>query len=202
MRYYTHRQANCDARGLFVAFAFLTLSGAGTTFYPTQAQADVSDKPNVVLSTGLRFLTPGGQPVGVNAGRYFVEQAGTTALRLTSASDGKSVVVQAMPERHDLYELFSPAAMSRPGIGETIYVSLQLPGGIQLEAQGFRALPATAEQALPNRNLPAQTIPSPARPDVDQPLTRPVYIPPKGIESGGRIIVGTRGAGDAGFRAD
>jgi Domain of Unknown Function (DUF928) len=89
--------------------------------------------------------------------------------------------------------------MSRPGTGETIYVSLQLPGGIQLEAQGFRALPATAEQHSPPPSLPTQTLPSPATPNVDRSLIKPIYIPPKGIESGGRIIVGMRGAGDPGM---
>jgi hypothetical protein len=178
---------------LFTAFVFLALAGAGITTHPASAQPNVSDKPNVVLSMGLNFLTPSGQPIGVSPGKYFVEPVGTTALRLTSTSDGKSVVVQAMPGRHDLYELFSPAAMSRPGMGETIYISLQLPGGIQLDAQGFRTPPAAAEQPVPHRNLPAQTTPFPARPDVDPPLVRPIYIPPKGTESGGRIIIGTRG---------
>src|SRR5207247_8815582 len=59
------------------------------------AQPDAPARPNVVLSTAVHFTGPDGRDVTVVPGRYFVEQAGATALRLTPMGEGKSFMIQA-----------------------------------------------------------------------------------------------------------
>ena len=170
--------------GIFSIMAALTDSA--------YSQVAPPDGPNVVLTQAAFFPIPGGEKVALTPGRYRVEAAGTTELRLTPMSGGKSTVLQAESLRHEQYELFSAFALTRPGAGGRVHISLLLPGGLQLEAVGeTRQSPPQpkSQQSLAGRPATHQ----------DEPVKKLaplqlVYAPPRELSSGARVMKGATGA--------
>ena len=99
--------------------------------------------PNIVLSRALQFSAPDGTSVTLSPGKYFIEQAGPSELRLTPEGDKPGITIQAESLTHEQYELFSPMALTRPHRDDEYLIELLLPGGIRLEARG--STKATAE---------------------------------------------------------
>ena len=153
--------------------------------------------PNVVLTEAVFFVAPDGGKVTLIPGRYLVEQAGASELRLTPMSGGKSALVQAQALRHEQYELFSPFALTRPGTEGRFHITLLLPGGHQLEATGETGKPAAQPKSF------AGEPPASRRPPIQQeePATQRAgtqfaYVPPREAVSGGRLSGGTAGTGE------
>jgi hypothetical protein len=104
-----------------------------------------------------------GNPVTLSPGKYLVEQAGPTELRVTTVSDKKEFLIQAEALSHEQYELFSPMALTRPSKNQEVLIDLYLPGGVRLEARGsskeLPKLPPTPEEPevaiIPDPELPA-----------------------------------------------
>ena len=92
--------------------------------------------PNVVLSRALHFSSSEGTSITLDPGRYLIEQAGPSELRLTPEGGKPSVIIHAESLTHEQYELFSPMALTRPQKDEGYLIELLLPGGIRLEAKG------------------------------------------------------------------
>jgi hypothetical protein len=97
--------------------------------------------PNVVLSRALHFSSTDGTSVTLGPGKYFIEQAGPSALRLTPGGDKPGITIQAESLTHEQYELFSPMALTRPQKDDGYLIELLLPGGIRLEARGSTKAP-------------------------------------------------------------
>lgn len=97
--------------------------------------------PNVVLSRALHFPSSEDTSVTLGPGKYFIEQAGPSALRLTPEGDKPTITIRAQSLTHEQYELFSPMALTRPQKNEEVLIELLLPGGIRLEARGSTKAP-------------------------------------------------------------
>lgn len=133
--------------------------------------------PNVVLSRALHFSSSEGTPVTLGPGKYFVEQAGPSALRLTPVGDKTGIIIQAESLTHEQYELFSPMALTRPQKDDGYLVELLLPGGIRLEARGSTKTPAES----PKITKPS-TPPQPSNvqePEVAESTPAPTPISPQ-----------------------
>lgn len=98
--------------------------------------------PNVVLSRALHFSSPDGTPITIEPGKYFIEQAGPSKMRVIPEGDKPGLTIQAESLTHEQYELFSPMALTRPQKNEEVLIELLLPGGIRLEARGSTKAPA------------------------------------------------------------
>jgi hypothetical protein len=98
--------------------------------------------PNVVLSRALHFSSSDGTSVTLGPGKYFIEQAGPSELRLTHGGNKQSITIQAESLTHEQYELFSPMALTRPQKDDGFLIELLLPGGIRLLARGSTKAPA------------------------------------------------------------
>jgi hypothetical protein len=105
-----------------------------------------------------------GNPVTLSPGKYLVEQAGPTELRVTAVANKKEFLIQAEALNHEQYELFSPMALTRPNRNQEILIDLYLPGGVRLEARGsskeLPKLPPAPEEpavvaAIPDPEPPA-----------------------------------------------
>ena len=160
----------------------------------TAAQPDAPARPNVVLSTAVHFTGPDGRDVTVVPGRYFVEQAGATALRLTPMGEGKSFMIQAQSLRHEQYELFSPIALTRPGMKGEMHIALLDPGGHKLEAVGSLIEPSRAQERVQPRKGPPPERPATTPPAVTHQPSSPsiIYVPPKTRAPGERVAGGSR----------
>ena len=120
---------------------FIIYSLGILAFGHVSAQEGWASQPNIVLSQAIHFTAPNGQSVAVSPGKYIVEQAGATHMRLKAEGGTEVINVQAQSLRHEQYELFSAMAMTRPGRGDLLYVDLLLPGGVKLEAEGSTSAP-------------------------------------------------------------
>ncbi len=97
--------------------------------------------PNIVLSRALHFSAPDGTSVKLGPGKYYIEQFGTSELRLTPEGDKPTVTIRAESLTHEQYELFSAMALTRPQKNDEFLIELLLPGGIRLEARGSTKAP-------------------------------------------------------------
>ena len=98
--------------------------------------------PNVVLSRAIHFSSPDGTPITIEPGKYFIEQAGPSEMRVIPEGDKPGITIQAESLTHEQYELFSPMALTRPQKNEEYLIELLLPGGVRLEARGSTKAPA------------------------------------------------------------
>ena len=147
------------------------------------AQEGWASQPNIVLSQAIHFTTPSGQSVAVSPGKYIVEQAGATHMRLKAEGGAEVINVRAQSLRHEQYELFSAMAMTRPGRGDLLYVDLLLPGGVKLEAKGSTSAPAVVTSPSIPIAPPVSTSPSVASvPPISQPPS--MGITPSSLPSG------------------
>jgi hypothetical protein len=146
--------------------------------------------PNVVLSRALHFPSSESTSVTLGPGKYFIEQAGPSALRLTPEGDKPGIIIQAESLTHEQYELFSPMALTRPQKDDGYLVELLLPGGIRLEARGSTKAPAESPKITKTPTPPQPPIvqepeiaeSSPAPPPISpQPLQE--EIPPSPPQS-------------------
>ena len=129
-----------------------------------------ASQPNIVLSQAIHFTTPSGQPVAVSPGKYIVEQAGATHMRLKAEGGTEVINVQAKSLRHEQYELFSAMAMTRPGKGDLLFVDLLLPGGVKLEAEGSTSAPTVVTTPSHPLRPPLSNSPTVARvPPISEP---------------------------------
>ena len=96
----------------------------------------LASPPNVVLSRAIHFPTMKGNPVTLSPGKYLVEQAGSTELRLTAQSNNQEFLIRAETSSHEQYELFSAMALTRPNKNHEFLIELFLPGGVRLKARG------------------------------------------------------------------
>ena len=125
-----------------------------------------ANQPNIVVSQAIYFLTPGGESIAVVPGRYLVEQAGTSHMRLRMMKGTGVIDLQAKMLTHEQYELFSAMAMTRPGEGDIIYVELLMPGGVRLQSTGSTSAPTPVTQAVAPASQPKPIIPPPPEPEV------------------------------------
>ena len=72
----------------------------------------------------------------LSPGKYLVDQAGPTELRMTAVEDKKEFLIQAQALAHEQYELFSAMALTRYSKNHEFLINLFLPGGVRLEAKG------------------------------------------------------------------
>ena len=129
-----------------------------------------ASQPNIVLSQAIHFTAPNGQSVAVSPGKYIVEQAGATHMRLKPEGGTEVINVLAQSLRHEQYELFSAMAMTRPGRGDLLYVDLLLPGGVKLEAEGSTSAPVNVTTPSLPTTPPVSISPSVAGvPPISQP---------------------------------
>jgi hypothetical protein len=98
--------------------------------------------PNVVLSRALHFSSPDGTTITLGPGKYFIEQAGPSEMRVIPEGDKPAITIQAESLTHEQYELFSPMALTRPQKNDAYLIELLLPGGVRLEARGSTKAPA------------------------------------------------------------
>ena len=96
----------------------------------------LADVPNVVINRAIHFPSIHGNPVTLSPGKYLVEQAGPTELRMTAVADKKEFLIQAQALTHEQYELFSAMALTRYSKNHEFLINLFLPGGVRLEARG------------------------------------------------------------------
>ena len=145
------------------------------------AQEGWASQPNIVLSQAIHFTTPNGQSVAVSPGKYIVEQAGATHMRLKAEGGTEVINVQAQSLRHEQYELFSAMAMTRPGRGDLLFVDLLLPGGVKLEAKGSTSAPTIVTTPSLPIAPPVSTSPAVASvPPISQP---PMGVTPSSLPS-------------------
>lgn len=97
--------------------------------------------PNILLSRTLHFSSPDGTSVSLGPGKYYIEQFGTSELRLTPEGDKPTVTIRAESLTHEQYELFSAMALTRPQKNDEFLIELLLPGGMRLEARGSTKAP-------------------------------------------------------------
>jgi len=119
--------------------------------------------PNVVLSRAIHFSSPDGTSVTLDPGKYFIEQSGPSALRLTPEGDKPGITIQAESLTHEQYELFSPMAFTRPQKDDAYLIELLLPGGVRLEAKGSTKAPVEPPQ------IAKALTPAPEPPIVQEP---------------------------------
>lgn len=105
--------------------------------------------PNIVLSRALHFSAPDGTSVKLGPGKYYIEQFGTSELRLTPEGDKPTVTIRAESLTHEQYELFSAMALTRPQKNDEFLIELLLPGGIRLEARGSTKAPLDPPKIAP-----------------------------------------------------
>lgn len=134
--------------------------------------------PNVVLSHALHFSSAEGTSVTLGPGKYFVEQAGPSALRLTPEGNKPGITIQAESLTHEQYELFSPMALTRPQKDDEYLIELLLPGGIRLGARGSTKAPAEPPQIV-KAPTPAPAPPPAQEPVVPLTAPTPTIIPPQ-----------------------
>jgi hypothetical protein len=134
--------------------------------------------PNVVLSHALHFSSSEGTSVTLGPGKYFVEQAGPSALRLTPEGNKPGITIQAESLTHEQYELFSPMALTRPQKDDEYLIELLLPGGIRLGARGSTKAPPDPPKIV---NAPAAAPSLPSVQETEIPVTVPIpeFIPPQ-----------------------
>lgn len=110
----------------------------------------LAGQPNIVLSRALHFPAPDGSSVLLSPGKYFIEQTGSTELRLMpeGAQPGSGKIIHAQALTHEQYELFSPMALTRPQKNDEYLIELLMPGGIRLEAKGSTQAPITTTQPV------------------------------------------------------
>lgn len=173
-----------SGNGLLVGTFALIAALAGTA----HSQPATPTGPNVVLTEATFFLLPEGEKVTLMPGRYLVEAAGAKELRLTPIRGGKSTVIKADVLRHEQYELFSPFALTRPGAGGGIHISLLLPGGLELDAVGEtrQPPPQSKSEQSPAGRPPVQ------RDETEKKVASPqlAYLPPREQSSGARVTSG------------
>lgn len=126
--------------------------------------------PNVVLSRALHFSSSDGTSITLGPGKYFIEQAGPSELRLTPEGDKPSITIQAESLTHEQYELFSPMALTRPQKNDEYLIELLLPGGTRLEARGSAKAPEEPPKI-------AKTPKSAPQPPLVQELEVPTTLP-------------------------
>lgn len=97
--------------------------------------------PNIVLSRALHFSAPDGTFVKLGPGKYYIEQAGPSKMRVIPEGDKPTITIRAESLTHEQYELFSPMGLTRPQKNEEVLIELLLPGGIRLEARGSTKAP-------------------------------------------------------------
>ena len=134
--------------------------------------------PNIVLSRALHFSSPDGTSVTLGPGKYFIEQAGPSELRLTPEGDKPGITIQAESLTHEQYELFSPMALTRPHRDDEYLIELLLPGGIRLEARGSTKAPAEPPQ-IAKTPTPAPEPPMVQEPEAPVTAPTPAVIPPQ-----------------------
>ena len=132
--------------------------------------------PNVVLNRALHFHAPDGTPVTIVPGKYFVEPAGSSELRLIREGNTIEVILQAEALQHEQYELFSPMALTRPAQDDQFFITLFLPGGQKLEAKGSTKAPPRSAVPQPSRQPQAPPAPVTPPPLIETPT--PVAPPP------------------------
>ncbi len=125
-----------------------------------------ANPPNIVLSQAIHFSTPSGEPVTLIPGKYVIEQAGPTQLRVTPEGDKEPLIIQAESLTHEQYELFSPMALTRPREQDEFSIELYLPGGIRLEAKGSSKEIPMAQRPTPMPSLSS----TPSEQGTNQPL--------------------------------
>ncbi|MEO8326319.1 MAG: DUF928 domain-containing protein [Nitrospirota bacterium] len=123
--------------------------------------------PNILLSRTLHFSSPDGTSVTLGPGKYYIEQFGTSELRLTPEGDKPTVTILAESLTHEQYELFSAMALTRPQKNDEFLIELLLPGGIRLEARG-------STKAPPDPTKTATTATSAAPPPMVQEEESPI----------------------------
>ncbi|MCW5785634.1 MAG: DUF928 domain-containing protein [Nitrospirales bacterium] len=129
--------------------------------------------PNVVLSRALHFSSPDGTPITIEPGKYFIEQAGPSKMRVIPEGDKPGLTIQAESLTHEQYELFSPMALTRPQKNEEVLIELLLPGGIRLEARGSTKAPVES----PKIALVSPPPPSPLTPMPEAAASVPPPVP-------------------------
>ena len=147
-------------------------------------QSAWASQPNIVLSRALHFSDPNGHPITLEPGKYFVEPAGDSELRLTREGQQMDIVLHAEALTHEQYELFSPMAMTRPSKQGKFFITLLLPGGQKLEAVGSTKAPppptmphiALAPTTTPPASKPG-TAAEIALPSVEKPMIRKTPSP-------------------------
>jgi hypothetical protein len=132
--------------------------------------------PNVVLSRALHFSSPDGTSVTLGPGKYFIEQSGPSALRLTPEGDKPGITIQAESLTHEQYELFSPMAFTRPQKDDAYLIELLLPGGVRLEAKGSTNAPVEPPQ-IAKAPTPAPEPPIVQEPEAPVPYQMPAVSP-------------------------
>lgn len=133
--------------------------------------------PNVVLSRALHFSSSEGTSVTLGPGKYFVEQAGSSALRLIPEGNKPGIIIQAESLTHEQYELFSPMALTRPQKDEGYLIELLLPGGIRLVARGSTKAPAESPKITKTPTPPQPPIVQ--EPEVAESTSAPISILPQ-----------------------
>ena len=157
---------------ILVSFGFLLISH----FSSLETWAN---QPNIVVSQALYFLTPGGESITVVPGKYQVEQAGTTHMRLRAIEGTRVIDLQAKMLTHEQYELFSAMAMTRPGEGDSISVELLLPGGVRLQSTGSTSAPSPVPQAVAPSSPPEPTSSPAPEPEEVIPEVQPTLPVPE-----------------------
>lgn len=108
-----------------------------------------ANPPNIVLTQAIHVPSPDGELITLLPGKYFVEQAGPTELRVTRDNPQQEFMIHAKALTHNQYELFSPMALTRPKQHDEVLIELYLPGGIRLEATGSSKEPPHAPSTKP-----------------------------------------------------
>jgi hypothetical protein len=134
--------------------------------------------PNVVLSRALHFSSSDGTSVTLGPGKYFIEQAGPSELRLTHGGNKQSITIQAESLTHEQYELFSPMALTRPQKDDGYLIELLLPGGIRLVARGSTKAPPDPPK-IAKTPTPAPSPPMVQEAEAQITTPTPAVIPPQ-----------------------
>ena len=142
-----------------VVFLYTLMVLTGGVF---TAQDSWASQPNIVLSRALHFSAPDGTPITLGPGKYFVEPAGGSELRLMREGRQKEFILQAEASTHEQYELFSPMALTRPAKHDQYFIVLLLPGGQKLEAKGStKSAPAPSPPTAVKEPAPQPRVTTP-----------------------------------------
>ncbi len=131
----------------------------------------LANQPNIVLNRAFHFYAPDGIPITLGPGKYFVEPAGGSELRLTREGKSTEFILQAEPLTHEQYELFSPMALTRPAQNHQFFITLFLPGGQKLESKG-------STQPLPSSSPPRAVTSTPSPQTTGEPPSPIIETPP------------------------
>ena len=146
-------------------------------------------QPNIVLSRALHFPAPDGSSILLSPGKYFIEQAGSTELRLTpdgtQADSGLVIYAQALT--HEQYELFSPMALTRPQKNDEYLIELLMPGGIRLEARGSTQPPVPPSPTQPVSTPEPSSFPSIVSTPPPIPSKPPRTVPAIPVQEGEQV---------------